>query len=248
MNEYVLTYGQTNTRQTEIIFTDDNFTSVFSFEVISGRLENALSEPQSIILTESESTLLFGDEDPFGKVLSIKGKVFYLGESQVEVKAVIKDLPVNSNFQFKSIVSFSTARKMMYWMADCNWGCQNMQNYVLLEKGQDPDHLAALMSQQLRPFIPEESPSEFTLFPYKDVFFSSIRDKQKHGNLKLIYTLGSIALLILLIATINYVNLSMAGSTTRLTEVGLKKMVGGESGQLVRQLLVESVLISFLQR
>jgi putative ABC transport system permease protein len=245
-NEYVLTDGQKNTRQTEVIFADDNFTSTFSFEVISGSLQNALSEPQAIILTESESSLLFGDEDPVGKVLSLKGKVFYLGESQVEVKAVIKDLPENSNLQFKSLVSFSTASKMRFWMAECNWGCQNVQNYVLLEKGQDPDQLAALMSEQLRPFIPEEYPSEFTLFPYKEVFFSSVRDRGKHGNLKLIYTLGSIALLILLIATINYINLSMAGSTTRLTEVGLKKMVGGESGQLVRQFLSESVLISFL--
>ena len=74
-HEYVLTDGKNNTRQTEVIFTDDNFTRTFSFEVISGSLENALSEPQAIILTESESSLLFGNEDPVGKVLTMKAKV-----------------------------------------------------------------------------------------------------------------------------------------------------------------------------
>ncbi len=246
MNEFALTDGKEKSIQTEVIFTDDNFTSIFSFEVVSGSLINALSEPQAVILTESESKLLFGDKDPIGKVLSLKGNKFYLGESPVEVKAIIKDFPDNSNIQFKAVVSFITARKMMPWMEGCDWNCQNVLNYAQLEKGQDPGILAAKMSEDLRPLIPEEFHSEFSLLPYSEVFFSTIRDDFKHGNLKLIYTLGSIALLILLIATINYINLSMAGSSKRLTEVGLKKMVGVEPHQLVRQFLSESVLISFI--
>ncbi len=244
MNEFVLIYGKDKSIQSEVIFTDDNFTSIFSFEVVSGSLTNALSEPQAIILTESESKRLFGDENPIGKILSLKAKLVFLGESPVEVKAVIKDLPENSNIQFKAVVSLVTADKMMFWRDQCIWSCSNVQNYVLLEKEQDPGMLATQMSEQLRPLIPEEVPCEFSLLPYGEVFFSSIRDNFKHGNLKLIYTLGSIALLILLIATINYINLSMAGSSKRLTEVGLKKMVGAEPGQLVRQFLGESVLIS----
>jgi len=246
MNEFVLINGEDNSIQSEVIFTDDNFTNIFSFEVVSGSLMNALSEPQSIILTESESKRLFGDEDPIGQIISIKAKLVFLGESPVEVKAVIKDLPENSNIQFKAAVSFVTARKMMFWLDQCIWSCHNVQNYVQLEKGQDPELLAKLMSEQLRPLIPEEVACDFSLLPYDEVFFSSIRDDFKHGNLKLIYTLGSIALLILLIATINYINLSMAGSSKRLTEVGLKKIVGVESGQLIRQFLGESVIISLL--
>ncbi len=244
MNEFVLTDGEEKSIKSEVIFTDDNFARIFSFKVVSGSLINALSEPRTIILTESESKLLFGDEDPIGKVLSLKSSKPYLGESQVEVKAVIKDLPDNSNIQFKAAVSFITARKMMPWMEGCDWDCQNVQNYAQLEKGQDPGTLAAKMSEELRPLIPEEHNCEFSLLPYSEVFFSSIRDDFKHGNLKLIYTLGSIALLILLIATINYINLTMAGSSKRLTEVGLKKMVGVEPRQLVNQFLGESVLIS----
>ncbi len=246
MNEFVLANGKDNSVNSEIIFTDDNFTNIFSFEVVSGNLKNALSQPEAIILTESESKRLFADENPIGKILELKAKVFYLGESLVEVKAVIKDLPENSNIQFKAAVSFVTARKMMFWIDQCIWTCSNVQNYVLLEKGQDPDLLAKQMSEQLRPLIPKEVNCDFSLLPYDEVFFSSIRDNFKHGNLKLIYTLGSIAFLILLIATINYINLSMAGSSKRLNEVGVKKIVGVEPWQLVKQFLSESVLISLI--
>ena len=246
MDEFVLSDGEDKSIQTKVIFTDNNFPNIFSFEVVSGSLTDVLSEPQTIILTESESKLLFGDEDPIGKTLFLKAQKIFLGESQVLIKAVIKDLPDNSNLQFKAAVSFATARKMMFWIDQCIWDCRNVQNYVLLEKGQDPHVLAAQMSEQLRPLIPDEIPCDISLFPYREVFFSSIRDDFKHGNLKLIYTLGSIALLILLIATINYINLSLAGSSKRLTEVGLKKMVGVEPGQLVKQFLGESILISLL--
>lgn len=246
MSEFVLSTGKEKSIQSEVIFTDDNFTGIFSFEVVSGSLYRALSEPRSIILTESESVLLFGEQDPIGQVLSLKSTKSYLGESQVEVKAVIKDLPLNSNLQFRAAVSIITTREMMPWMEGCDWDCQNVQNYVLLESGQDSESLAAHMSELLRPMIPENHPCEFTFLPYREVFFSSIRDDFKHGNLKLIYTLGSIAMLILIIATINYINLSMAGSSKRLTEVGLKKIVGAEPGQLVWQFLSESVIVSFL--
>jgi len=245
-NEFVLINGVDNSIQSEVIFTDDKFTNIFTFEVVSGSLINALSEPQSIILTESESQRLFGDEDPIGQTIFIKGKLVFLGESPVEVKAVIRDHPENSNIQFKAAVSFVTARKMMFWLDQCIWSCHNVQNYVQLEKGQDPELLGAYMSEQLRPLIPEEVSCELSLLPYDDVFFSSIRDDFKHGNLKLIYTLGAIGLLILLIATINYINLSLAGSSKRLTEVGLKKIVGAEPRQVVKQFLGESVLISLL--
>jgi len=246
INEYVLSDGKEKSVQSKVIFVDDNFTGIFSFQVVSGSLYRALSDPRAIILTESESIRLFGEEDVIGQLLYLKSTKSYLGDSPVEVKAVIKDLPGNSNLQFKAAVSFSTAREVMPWMKGCEWDCQNVQNYILLESGQDPESMAIQMSELLRPMIPEDKGCELTLLPYREVFFSSVGDDFKHGNLKLIYTLVSIALLILIIATINYINLSMAGSSKRLTEVGLKKIVGAEPGQLVRQFLSESVIISLL--
>ena len=244
--DFVLLNEEGISVQSDVIFADDNFSSIFSFGLLKGSLKDALSEPGSVILTESEARVLFGDTDPIGKVITIKGKVIYLGESPLEVKAVIRDFPDNSNIQFSAAVSFISASRMMSWLDDCGWGCNNVQNYVQVEKGQDPITLASLMTSQLSPLIPEEVDCELSLFPYKKVFFSSIRDHFKHGNLKLLYTLISIAVLILLIACINYINLSMAGSSNRLTEVGLKKIVGVEPTQLIRQFLSESILISTL--
>ena len=245
-NDFVLQYKNEESIKTEIIFAGEDITNIFSFEVLSGNLQNALSIPQSIVLTESESKRLFGDDNPIGKTLMLKGNNDYLGKSDVEVKAVIKDLPKNSNLQFKSMVSFNTAKKMMFWIDQCIWSCANVQNYVLLEDGQDPQLLAALMSETLRLHIPDKVDSNFSLFPYSKVYFSSIRDGFNHGSVKLIYTLGFVALLILIIATINYINLSIAGSAKRRSEIGIRKLVGVRPFQLVSQLLSESVLISLI--
>ncbi|MDX1286182.1 MAG: ABC transporter permease, partial [Draconibacterium sp.] len=243
---FVLKYKNEESIKTDLVFTESDFLKIFSFDVISGNLEDAFEAPYSIILTESEAKRIFGDKNAVGESLSLKGNPVYLGESEVTVKAVIEDLPHNSNLQFKSLVTRSTAKRMMPFIDQCNWGCQNVQNYVTLKKGQDPEILAKQMSEQLRPFIPEKIACDFSFFPYSDAYFSSIRDDFKHGNLKMIYTLSSIALLILLIATINYINLSMAGSAKRLTEVGVRKIVGVRPFQLIRQLLGESVLLSIV--
>lgn len=245
-NEFILKYKDNRSMRSDIIFADGNFTKIFNFPVISGNLEDALAAPQSIILTESESKRLFNNENPIGKILSLRGTYEYLGNSDVEVKAVIKDFPENSNLQFKAAVSHLTTAKMMPGIKECIWSCSNVQNYVLLQKGQDLKVLASQMNRQLRPLIPKEIACDFSFLPFKDVYFSTIRDDFKHGNLKLIYTLVSIALLILLIAAINYINLSIAGSVKRQTEVGVKKIVGVKPVQLIIQFLGESVYISII--
>jgi putative ABC transport system permease protein len=134
----------------------------------------------------------------------------------------------------------------MPWIKECIWSCSNVQNYVLLEKGQNPEELAERMTRQLRPLIPKEIECDFSLLPYRDVYFSPIRDYFKHGNLKLVHTLVFIALLILMIAAINYINLSIAGSVKRQTEVGVRKILGVRPIRLIFQFLGESVLLSML--
>jgi len=243
-DKIVLQYKTEESIKTDLVFTESDFLKIFSFDLVSGNLENALEAPHSIILTESEAKKIFGNKNALGESVSLKGNPIFFGESEVTVKAIIKDIPANSNLQFKALVSRSTAKKMMPWIKQCVWSCRNVQNYLTLKEGQDPDILAAQMNAQLRPFIPEKINCEFSFFPYSEAYFSSIRDDFKHGNIRMIYTLSSIAILILLIATINYINLSMAGSAKRLTEVGVRKIAGVKPIQLIGQLLGESVLLS----
>jgi putative ABC transport system permease protein len=144
------------------------------------------------------------------------------------------------------VVSHATTEKIMPWIKECIWSCSNVQNYVLLEKGQDSKALASQMTRQMRPLIPKEIDCNFSLLPYSDVYFSTIRDYFKHGNLKLVQTLVFIALLILIIASINYINLSIAGSVKRQTEVGIKKILGAKPINLAIHFLGESVFISLI--
>jgi putative ABC transport system permease protein len=243
-NEFILKYKNNKPLRSDIIFADSNFTRIFTFQPVSGNIDDALAAPRSIILTESESKRLFNDEDPIGKILSLRGIYVYFGSSDVEVKAVIKDLPENSNLQFKAVVSHSTTQAMMPWIKECIWSCSNVQNYVMLQNGTDPNVLASLMDSELRHLIPQEVDCNFSFLPYREVYFSALRDDFKHGNLKLIYTLGAISMLILLIAIINYINLSVAVLVKRHTEVGVKKIVGVRPVQLLTQFLGESVIIS----
>ena len=245
-NEFVLKYKDNRAERGDVIIADSNLTRIFSFGVVSGNLESALTAPRSIILTESQSGRLFKDEDPIGKILSLRGTYDFLGQSDVEVKAVIRDLPVNSNLQFRAVVSRQTEDIMMPWIKDCIWSCSNVQNYVLLENEVNPDALASQMNKVLKPLVPEKIDCKFSLLPYRDVYFSNIRDDFKHGSLKTIYTIGSIAILILVIAVINYINLSIAGLVKRKTEVGIRKIFGVNSFELVIQFLGESVAISFI--
>ncbi len=243
-NDFILKYKNNRSVRSEVIFADSIFTRIFTFETVSGNLEDALSSPGSIILTLSESKRLFGNEDPIGKILSLRGTYDFYGSSDVEVKAVIKDLPESSNLQFRAVVSHTTTAAMMPWIKECIWSCSNVQNYVILHKGVDPAALAAQMDMELKPFIPKENEYKLSLMPYRDVYFSSVRDDFRHGNLKLLYILGAIALLIVFIAVVNYINLSVAGSVRRRVEVGVRKIVGVRPAQLMAQFLGESVFIS----
>lgn len=244
--EFVLTTGDKRSFRSDIIIADSNFVRIFNFSPVSGYLEDALAAPGSIILTRSEANRLFGNDNAIGKILSLKGTYDFLGQSNVEVKAVINDLSDNSNFQFKAVVSHNTTARMMPWIKECIWSCSNVQNYVLLEKGVNINILASRMSQELRPLIPNKIDCNFSLLPYNDVYFSDIRDDFRHGSLKLIYLIGSIGLLILIIAVINYINLTISGLARRQTEVGIKKIFGISPGQLIFQILIESVIISFI--
>jgi putative ABC transport system permease protein len=243
-NDFILKYNNNSPFRSDLIFADSNFTDIFTFDPVAGNLDDALSVPKSIILTESESHRLFNQENPIGKILSLRSTYEFIGNCDVEVKAVIKDLPENSSLQFKAVVSFATTEKIMPWIKECIWSCSNVQNYVLLEKGQDSKALASQMTRQLRSLIPKEIDCDFSLLPYSDVYFSTIRDYFKHGNLKLVHTLIFIALLILIIAAINYINLSIAGSVKRQTEVGVKKILGAKPINLAIHFLGESVIIS----
>lgn len=227
---------------------DPNFFEVFDFPLISGDPATALQQPYSLILTESLAETLFGEEDPLGQVIQDGNGV------DLTITGVLRDLPTNTHLTFDALGSLETQAAQAranqpegatnpIWLE--SWQMVAMPTYALLAPGASPDGLDARITQFTRDNgVPENF--EITLQPLDDVHLGStdvIFDPvQNKGDQSTVYVFGAIALLFLLIAIVNFLNLSTARSADRAREVGMRKVVGSSKGQLVVQFLAESVL------
>lgn len=229
---------------------DPNFFEFFDFPLLEGDPQKALSQPFQVVLTETLARKIFGDTSAMGKVVETG-----FGKS-VKVTGIMKDLPANSHLDFDGLLSLATSAslakenrpkdsKQPIWLE--NWQMIAMPTYILLKPGTEPGDLDRRITQLCRKNGVKEN-FDITLQGLKDVhlrgtdvIFESATNK---GDVKILYIFGAIALLIILIAIINYINLSTAQSTQRAKEVGMRKVVGSLRGQIQRQFLVESILIS----
>lgn len=231
-------------------WADDNFLEVFSFEVLSGDKSTMLDEPNAIVMTRSRAMRYFNSIDVVGKSLAVK---VYDGnrDFQMKVTGVIEDIPQNSHIQFDLLGSMLTTREM-YADFERFWGLNWMQAYVVLPDNVDLEALQArvpaFFEKNLREGASESNDIIFQ--PLADVRLHSegISGKGSSGNLNYIYLFGFVALLVLLAASINYINLTTARSTRRGKEVGMRKVFGAVRGQVASQFYVEcglSLLIAF---
>ncbi len=238
---------------TNFLFADSSFFDVFSFELIKGDTESCLKAPRSVVLTEEYARKYFGDEDPMGQTLKIEqDSIFY------EVTGIVRDVPVNSHIQFKMLASMSTHGQSRNTI----WVNHNFYNYFVLAPGTNPIDFETSMREMVikyvGPMIEQFMGVDMQAFEdagnsygYK---IQSIEDIHLHsdlqyelgpgGNPMYVYIFMGIALLILIIACINFMNLATARSTTRAREVGLRKVVGSSRTLLITQFLTESVFLS----
>lgn len=222
-----------------------NFFDVFSHTFLQGDPENALTNPESVVLTESLARKLFKDENPIGKTITRRNRFEHT------VTAVIKDLPVNSSLQFSFITSLLSHNTYKEHMAMDKWNGNSFHTFFKLLKGSDPDQLAQKFPALVNKY------GDYEDYPFKDVYqaqpLSELHlashinfDIGLKGNPRYVYWFSFIALLILALASINYMNLAIARSINRAKEVGLRKAIGARREQLVFQYLSESLLVSFL--
>jgi putative ABC transport system permease protein len=221
---------------------DSSFLDIFSFPSVKGAKSdaNALNDPSSIILTDKLAKTIFGNEDPIGKILKIDN------DNNFKVTAVIQTPPTNSEFSFEFLLPASLLR--LKGEEDNNWGNNSPPTYVLLKK---ESSLASIQSKikTIRAKYDKEDPKmETFLYPMSRwrLHSSFENGKESGGRIEIVRLFSIIAGFILLIACINFMNLSTARSEKRAKEVGIRKVVGAQKKSLITQFLGESVLLALI--
>lgn len=228
-----------------VVYADANVFEVFSFELIKGNPEKALQAPYTIVITESTAKKYFGEEDPIGKVLQLDN------EFNFTVTGLVKDLPKNGHLYFDLLASFASWEEQNP-NGKGSWFWNSFYTYVLLKEGTNPlrfeKKLAGFTDRHIGD-LQEKRNAKIELFlePLEDIYLQSKIDWQFYdisGSRNTLYILSAIAFFILFIATINFVNLTTARSTTRVREIGIRKVLGGSRMQLRFQFLGEAFLLS----
>lgn len=232
----MLTVG-TNSFYEESSFVDPGFFKIFPFEVLEGDPVTALEDPNSIVLTQTVANKLFPDGDAMGKMVLVEKRLDFM------VKAIIKDLPENTDFKFRIFLPFRKLEDMGW--ASPNWDSNSFRTFVLLQKETDLDTFNDKFSGFTARHMEATGTSDF-LFPVSDLhLYSKFENGQSvGGKIELIRLFSIIAVIVLLIACINFINLSTAQSQNRAKEVGVRKVTGAGRAMLISQFLVESILIT----
>ncbi|MBX2923396.1 MAG: ABC transporter permease [Chitinophagaceae bacterium] len=227
-----------------IFVTDESFFRVFSYPLLKGDRKQCLATPGSIVISASAARKYFGNDDPMGQTLALNAAL------QLKVTGVFADVPENSHIKFDMLMSFLADG--FDWMNN-NWGWPEFYTYVQLVPGTDAKKLEAKFPAFIEKYLGAKMKelnfrSYFHLQPLTDIHLKSnyLKEAEANGSEKEIYFLSIIGIFIMLIAWINYVNLSTAKSMERAREVGIRKVSGAFKKQLIIQFLIESTIINLL--
>jgi putative ABC transport system permease protein len=253
---WLIRYKDIRNNEDNIVFTDSTFFEIFSFRLISGDPALVLDKPESIVLSRKAAMRYFGNEDALGKKLRVENDSTYY-----EVTGVMEDIPQNSHMHFDMVASLSTLYKYINREA---WVNSNFYTYIQVKEGVNRDFLTgkiqAMVEKYVEPAyykmlsmeVKESSGSEdrydFVLQPLTDIHLKSNLELEFEpgGNSRYVTIFSVLALLILVVACINFMNLATASTINRAKEVGIRKIAGSDKNILIRQFLIESMIITVL--
>ncbi|MBD1392274.1 ABC transporter permease [Mucilaginibacter glaciei] len=239
-----ITVGDKKISEGNMLFADNSIFNIFSYQFLYGDAQNALAKPQSIVLTKALAESLFGSaEAAFNKTIAVDN-------TPTTVTAIIDNVPVNSHFTFKAL----RALPADYTGGEANWGNFSIYTYLRLKEHDDYKRIeaasATFFSNHLKAGKAGLGAMTFKLElqPLTDIHLKSNLSYElgSNGNITYIYVFSITALLILIIAVINYVNLTTARSSIRIKEIGVRKVIGSDRSQLMMMFFAESVLLTFI--
>lgn len=238
----LLSYGDKSFFENIIYFADQELFKIFSLKMLKGDIQTGLSEPLSIMLSEGKANKYFGTEDPIGKV------IHFQNSRHLVVTGVFEDMPHNTHLRMEFIAPFVLYTEIHplntgTWTP--GWYCYT---YCRLEEWADPKSLEnKLIPLSKEVFKKNRIESRLSLQPLQKIhLYSQINGEiSANGNIKFVYLYSAIAFLILLIACVNYINLETARSAQKGREVGIRKVIGAQKHQLIKQLLGESLVFTF---
>ncbi len=237
LGETLIRYGDKAFVEERLAAIDASYFKMFTFPLITGSLEEFAENKHSVMLTKEIAQKYFGNENPIGKVINIGN------EYDLKVVGVLKNFPDNSSYKLNVALPFEIVKDI--GMYNESWGNNSISTFVQLQPGSSVKDVDSKMNVIYKSHN-EGTITELTLFPYQDMnLYGHFGYGDSIGYIKYIYIFGSVALFILLIACINFMNLSTARSAKRAKEIGMRKVIGALRGGLIRQFFGESLLLSF---
>src|ERR1051326_459422 len=245
-DEVLVRKGEIKFQEKNAVWADSSFFNVFDFKLLKGNPKTASKDQFSIVFSETAARKYFGKDDPIGQTLLLTGDAF-----PGKVTGIMQDMPENSQIKADMLLSMTTITQKFAPNIDSQWGNYGASAYLLLRQNTNANSL----QKKFPAFLEKRNGTEMkksqmypTLFlePLKDVYLRSTRDGHKTGNIVNVYIFSIVVIFILLIACINFINLTTARSAERAREVGIRKVVGAVKTQLSKQFIGESIILCLI--
>ena len=238
-------------KQERFLYADSGFMPMMGYPLVEGDAKTALAEPNTAAISEKYARMYFGNETAIGKTLHLRDDDF--NDETVKVMAVFKEIPVNTHLKFDVLFSYKTLYGRGSWAHgryDQNWGRADMYTFIQLQPGTDAKTVAARLPGLISKYKPQLAANHeretLSLQPLKSIHLNSdlAEEPEANGNANIVFFINLIGIFVLIIAFINYINLSTARAVSRAKEVGIRKVIGALKHQLIVQFLAESALVN----
>ncbi len=230
----------------KVFYAETSFLKIFTFPLLKGSTATVLNEPYNIIISESLSQKYFGNDNPVNKGITLINEY---GNHNYKITGVFKDVPPNSHIKFNILISYKTLIAQNKH-AEYYWGWNAFNTYILLARGADPKALEVKFPAMIEKYKNYESSykRQYLLQPLKDIhLYSHLRfEPEVNGSAETVKFLSIIALFVLILAWVNYINLSTSRSLMRAKEVGIRKVLGSNRLRLIKQFMTESFLLNLI--